>query len=102
MQLKLPKLFLYLLGAIFVLNVLQAHFTELIFDEAYYWHYAQNMAWGYSDHPPMVALLIKVSSFFFEEELGVRFMSCILSVGTLLILWLLIDNDKIQFHHQTT
>ena len=94
MQLKLPKLFLYLLGAIFVLNVLQAHFTELIFDEAYYWHYAQNMAWGYFDHPPMVALLIKVSSFFFEEELGVRFMSCILSVGTLLILWLLIDNDK--------
>ncbi|MFK5972596.1 MAG: glycosyltransferase family 39 protein [Flavobacteriaceae bacterium] len=94
MHLKLPRLFLYLLGAIFVLNILQAYFTELIFDEAYYWHYAQNMAWGYFDHPPMVALLIKISSFFFKEELGVRFMSCILSVGTLLMLWLLIDNDK--------
>lgn len=91
---RLPRLFLYLLGAIFIINLLQAHFTEVIYDEAYYWYYAQNMAWGYFDHPPMVALLIKLSSFLFEGELGVRFMSCVLSIGTLLILWLLIDNEK--------
>ena len=94
MNLKLPKTALYFLGAIFILNLLQSYFTELIFDEAYYWYYAQNMAWGYFDHPPMVALLIKISSFVFKGELGVRFMSCILSVGTLIILWLLIDNKK--------
>lgn len=91
---KLPKLFIYLLGLLFAINLLQSYFTELIFDESYYWYYAQNMAWGYFDHPPMVALLIKISSFFFHGELGVRFMSCILSVGTLLFLWLLIDNPK--------
>lgn len=91
---KLPKLFLYLLGALLTINLLQGHFTELIFDEAYYWYYAQNMAWGYFDHPPMVALLIKMSSFFFTGELGVRFMSCILSMGTFVILWSLIDNPK--------
>ena len=91
---KLPKLFIYLLGILFIINLLQSYFTELIFDESYYWYYAQNMAWGYFDHPPMVALLIKISSFFFNGELGVRFMSCVLSVGTLLFLWLLIDNPK--------
>ncbi|WP_339707225.1 glycosyltransferase family 39 protein [uncultured Kriegella sp.] len=94
MPLKLPKLFLYFLGAILAINLLQSHFTELIFDEAYYWHYAQKMAWGYFDHPPMVALLIRLSSYFFDGELGVRFMSCLLSAGTLVLLWLMIDNPK--------
>lgn len=91
---KLPKILLYLLIALFALNMVQSYFTELIFDEAYYWYYAQNMAWGYFDHPPMVAFMIKLSSFIFDGELGVRFMSCILSVATFLVLWQLIDNPK--------
>ena len=94
MPLKSPKLFLYFLSAVFAINLLQSYFTELIFDEAYYWHYAQKMAWGYFDHPPMVAFLIRLSSYFFDGELGVRFMSCLLSVGTLVLLWLMIDNPK--------
>ncbi len=92
MKLKLPSLFLYLLGIIFSVNLLQGHYTELIFDEAYYWYYAQEMAWGYFDHPPMVALLIKIGSFFFKGELGVRFMSSVLSAGTILVLWKIVDN----------
>lgn len=52
------------------------------------------MAWGYFDHPPMVALLIKISSLFFDGELGVRFMSCLLSAANLIVLWLLIDHPK--------
>ncbi|RIV44110.1 glycosyltransferase family 39 protein [Flagellimonas pelagia] len=94
MSQKFPKLFLVLLAILFVLNLIQASVTELIYDEAYYWYYAQNMAWGYFDHPPMVAFLIKLSSFLFDGELGVRFMSCVLSVGTYVILWDLIDNPK--------
>ncbi|MEX0289167.1 MAG: ArnT family glycosyltransferase [Flavobacteriaceae bacterium] len=94
MKQKLPRLFIYLLGAVFLINLIQGYFTELIFDEAYYWYYAQNMAWGYFDHPPMVALLVKMSSFFFEGELGVRFMSCILSAGTIVFLWLSVDHPK--------
>ncbi|WP_394751289.1 ArnT family glycosyltransferase [Spongiimicrobium salis] len=93
---KIPKPLRYLLAALFLLNIVQAYFTELIFDEAYYWHYAQNLAWGYFDHPPMVALLIKISSFFFEGELGVRFMSCLLAVGTIVVLWTMIDDAKKQ------
>jgi len=94
MKLELPKIFLYLLASIFIINLLQGYFTELIFDEAYYWYYAQCMAWGYFDHPPMVALIVKISSLFFNGELGVRFLSSVLSAGTYIVLWLLIDNRR--------
>jgi len=89
-----PKKLLYLLGAIFVLNIAQAYYTELIFDEAYYWYYAQNFSFGYFDHPPMVAWLIALGSLIFEGNLGVRFMSCVLAVGTLMVLWKTIDHPK--------
>ena len=94
MKSKLPRIFLLLLGIVFVINVLQSYFTPLIFDEAYYWHYAKNLSWGYFDHPPLVALLVKLSGFFFDGELGVRFMSCILSTATLFVLWSTIDKPK--------
>jgi len=94
MALKFSRLFLYLLGALFLLNLVQSFFTELIYDEAYYWYYAQNLDWGYFDHPPMVAFLIKLSSFFFNGELGVRLMSCILGIGTVALLWTIIEHEK--------
>ena len=92
MKFEQPRIFYYLAGLLFLLNCVQAYFTDLIYDEAYYWHYAQELSWGYFDHPPMVAFLIKLSSFIAEGELGVRFMSCLLSVGTVFGLWQLIDN----------
>lgn len=46
---------------------------ELIQEEAYYWNYSQHMAAGYLDHPPMVALLIKLGTELFgNNEFGVR------------------------------
>ncbi|NER10290.1 Dolichyl-phosphate-mannose-protein mannosyltransferase [Muriicola jejuensis] len=89
-----PKIFLYILGLFFLLNLLQAWSTQLIFDEAYYWYYAREISWGYFDHPPMVAWLIALGQLFFEGELGVRFLSCILGIGTMAVLWLLVDDPK--------
>lgn len=91
---KIPKKFYFFLTAIFILNLVQSSFTQLIFDEAYYWYYSQQMAWGYFDHPPMVALMVKLSSYFFDGELGVRFISCILSTLNIVLLWLMIDSPK--------
>jgi len=98
MDLRLPKLLLYLLGGLLALNLIQAYFTELIFDEAYYWHFAKELAWGYFDHPPMVAWITWVGGLFFDGELGVRFMSCLMSVGTMILLWfLIVDQRKKDF-----
>jgi hypothetical protein len=87
MKPKLPRLFLLLLGAVLLINLIQAYLTPLIFDESYYWYYAQNLSWGYFDHPPMVAALIKIGSWIFKGELGVRLLSCLMSIGTPIILW---------------
>ena len=95
---KFPRLFFVLLAVVFVLNLVQASITELIYDEAYYWYYAQDLAWGYFDHPSMVAFLIAVSSWFFQGELGVRFMSTLLSAGTYVLLWLLIEHPRKKDH----
>jgi dolichol-phosphate mannosyltransferase len=45
-------------------------------EEAYYWNYAQHLDFGYLDHPPMVALLIKCTTLLFgTKEWAVRFAS---------------------------
>jgi len=74
-----------------IINLLQSNFTALFEDEAYYWLWSKDLAFGYFDHPPLVALWIKISSFFFDGELGVRFFSTISFTLMLIFIWLLID-----------
>jgi 4-amino-4-deoxy-L-arabinose transferase-like glycosyltransferase len=46
---------------------------ELMFDEAYYALWSKNLAWCYLDHPPMVAVWIRVSTWLFgDHEFGIR------------------------------
>jgi dolichol-phosphate mannosyltransferase len=46
---------------------------EILFEEGYYWNYAQHLDIGYLDHPPMVAWLIWASTVLFgHSEFSVR------------------------------
>lgn len=63
-----------------LLNCWQAYHTELLADEAYYWKYAQDLSWGYFDHPPVVGVLIKYGYYFFSNELGVRILTILSGV----------------------
>ena len=76
--------FLFFLVLFFVVNLLQAAFTGLLEDEAYYWVWSNYLAWGYFDHPPMVALFIWLGNLVFGNELGVRIMS---ALSFSLLLW---------------
>ena len=78
----------------FILNLLQAGLSELAHDEAYYWMYSKNLAWGYFDHPPVIAVMIKLGYFLFKNEFGVRLMSCILSVLSVFIIYKLTDTAQ--------
>jgi len=79
----------FLLGWL-VLGLLQAGFTELMDDEAYYWVYSRHLDWGYFDHPPMIALLIRAGYAIFHNELGVRILVVLINVLTLWLTWELI------------
>jgi hypothetical protein len=68
-----------------ILALAQAASTELIADEAYYWVYSKYLDWGYFDHPPLIAVLIKAGYSIFKSELGVRLICALLSTMTILI-----------------
>jgi hypothetical protein len=71
-----------------VVNLLQAIFTPIHDDEAYYWIYSQSMDWGYFDHPPAVALIVKIGTLLFGSTvLGVRFVTVLLSGLTIFFSW---------------
>lgn len=86
-------LFSFIIFVLF-LNLVQSALTDIIFDEAYYWYYAQNLSWGYFDHPPLVAFLVKIGLSLFDGELGVRFMAPFLYGVNVLLVWVLIDSEK--------
>jgi len=67
---------------------------EIYSDEAYYYLYSKHLAWGYFDHPPMVALMISLSAFLFEGNLGIRFITLLMQVFSLILIWMTWENRK--------
>jgi len=65
-----------LLSGIFILRLIYVSFMGIVPDEAYYWDWSRNPAFGYFDHPPMVAWLIFLGARIFGTTfLGVKFMA---------------------------
>lgn len=80
------RFYLYLL--IWVLaDLVQALFTNMHADEAYYALYGQFLDWGYYDHPPMVALLTYLSHYVGIGALSVRFCTVFLHGATIWLVW---------------
>lgn len=85
---KTPEQILFIfLGIWTILNLIQASFVEVHADEAYYWVYSRFLDWGYFDHPPMVAVFIKIGDFLWPSTLGMRFLTVITSSLSALFLW---------------
>lgn len=81
-------------GSLLVLGLIQAYYTELQDDEAYYWVYSRFPAWGYYDHPPVIAQLIRWGYAIFPNELGVRLFPLLLSIGFVAITEKLTDKKN--------
>ncbi len=70
-----------LIVGLVVLRLLAAAWTPLTFDEAYYWMWSKHLAFGYYDHPPMVALVIRLGTMIAgDTEFGVRVASILLGL----------------------
>jgi len=87
MPIRSTRVLTYFLLIWLVVNLLQSAFSELHYDETYYWVFSRFLDWGYYDHPPMVALFIKGSSLLMPGALGVRLFSVLSNVAAIFILW---------------
>src|ERR1700739_2786312 len=83
------KLIWYFLLGWTILNVVQAITAEIHADEAYYWLYSRFLDWGYFDHPPMVAVFIRIGASIVHSEFGVRIMTILSSSISMYVLWLI-------------
>jgi len=77
-----------LLAATLLLRVAVMSNLVLMPEEAYYWMYARHLSWGYFDHPPMVAWVIRAGTAIFgNTEFGVRFMPDVLMFGASAVMY---------------
>jgi 4-amino-4-deoxy-L-arabinose transferase-like glycosyltransferase len=68
-------------AALVLLRLVAAAFTPLTFDEAYYWTWSKHLAGGYYDHPPMVAVVIRLGTMIAgDTAFGVRLVSILLAL----------------------
>lgn len=86
-------------GVWWIINLLQAAFTELADDEAYYYLFSQSLELGYFDHPPMTALLVRMGSLL-GGEFGIRLFFTILQPVYLYILYRVIKPDNEPTTHR--
>jgi hypothetical protein len=81
-----------------VLRLIAADLTPLTFDEAYYWTWSKHLAGGYYDHPPMVAIVIRLGTMLAgDTEFGVRLVSILLALP---MSWAVYRTAEILFRSQ--
>lgn len=81
---------LFFLLAWTALNLVQAGFTGLFHDEALYWMCSQRLDWGFWDHPPAAALMIRAGYALSPGDWGVRLFTVLASTLTLYGVWRLV------------
>jgi 4-amino-4-deoxy-L-arabinose transferase-like glycosyltransferase len=79
---------LIFIAALTVLRLVTAAWLPLAFDEAYYWLWSKNLALGYYDHPPLIAVAIRIGTLAFgDTEFGVRFVPFAVSLAASWAVW---------------
>ena len=73
-------MFFIISGVLIALRIFFISNTLLIDDEAYYAMYARHLSWGYIDHGPIIAYLIRLFTIFGENSFTVRLGSLTLLI----------------------
>ncbi len=87
-------LFWYFLIGWGLFGLLQAALTGIDPDEAYYWRYAQQLDWGYFDHPPAIAVMIAAGNSLFAGTLGIRFFTVLIQLIAFYFIWVLAGQPR--------
>ena len=88
-------IFLFRLAALKIMHI------DLFFDEAYYWYWSKNLAWGYYSKPPFIAFAIKIfTSIFGDNIYGVKIASNLFYTLSAIYVYLIskeLFNEKTAF-----
>ncbi len=83
------------IAAVTLIRLAVAATASLAPDETYYWVWSHALAFGYLDHPPMVAFWIKVGTTLAgQTALGVRLLG---PLSAALASWMLFDAARLLF-----
>jgi 4-amino-4-deoxy-L-arabinose transferase-like glycosyltransferase len=86
--------------ALVAVRLAVAAVAPLAFDEAYYWLWSKNLAGGYYDHPPAIALAIRLGTMAIgDTPLGIRLVGILLALPATWAVWrsgaLLFGNERL-------
>ncbi|MFZ1814307.1 MAG: glycosyltransferase family 39 protein [Rhizobiaceae bacterium] len=84
------RLLLISMTALLALRIVSLWFnnTELFFDEAQYWAWGKEPAFGYFSKPPMLAWLIgSITGLLGDSEFAVRLLSPLMHTATAYLVW---------------
>jgi 4-amino-4-deoxy-L-arabinose transferase-like glycosyltransferase len=77
-----------LIAILIAIRFALAAYLPLSFDEAYFWLWSKHLAVSYYDHPPLIALAIRLGTLIFgDTEFGVRAIPLLASVGASWAVW---------------
>lgn len=83
------KNFLILLFAVSFFNVIYNFSIPIHPDEAYYWHWAQKLEFGYFDHPPFAAYLIRLFTLIGDHVVFIRMVAVFSVAASSIFIYLL-------------
>jgi 4-amino-4-deoxy-L-arabinose transferase-like glycosyltransferase len=77
-----------LIGILIAMRFALAAYLPLSFDETYFWLWSKHLAVSYYDHPPLIALAIRLGTLIFgDAEFGVRAIPLVASVAASWAVW---------------
>jgi 4-amino-4-deoxy-L-arabinose transferase-like glycosyltransferase len=77
-----------LIAVLVAIRLAAAAAAPLAFDETYYWLWSKHLAGGYLDHPPMVAVVIRLGTMLAgDTALGIRIVSVLLAIPATWAVW---------------
>lgn len=80
-----------------LLSLIQIFFTDITYDESYYWIYSKFLDFGYYDHPPMVAVFIWFGELLGHGVIYTRLTFIISMLFTLFTMTKLVARENVIF-----
>lgn len=85
---RFSRIALAILAVLFAARLAFAGLIPLAFDEAYYWTWSKHLAGGYLDHPPAVALLIRLGvTLAGDTQFGIRLGVILAGIAATWAVW---------------